>query len=370
MPAQRESNNQKAVLTVLSAWLVSLLFLSSPGIMTATTLESDSVLAALVCMTEPPGPRRAIALVSGSAFCSITISLYPCKKSRYSSVYYVCEDWGDCTTPQAAPQPGIYNSTDALVAAGAQSDRAAEVQVAVVFAATALAFFVIPYLSSIPGKTVARVACALASAAVSSKLLVDSRLLQSAASSWAVSGEAEPLMNCSYPIRNTVDVLRPNSGIVGAASWMLALPILLLMPFCVAEEEDEAAAAPVEDEAAAAPVAAAPAAAAPAAAAPAAAAPAAAAPAEAAPVAAAPAAAGPFSPSSPHLPPAAAAAAEADNAEEQAREAASRSLALAAIVAEASRKQSSAATAESVGATASDWGQERARQSSQYRWVL
>jgi hypothetical protein len=198
---QREcSNIQKASVECYREWSITLrllaaFLLSVAGILTATTLGSGSVLAALVCNAKVAGPHRAIALVHGSAFCDITISVHPCR------TYQLCESWSDCTSPpQAAPQPGIYNSTDALVAAGAQSDRAAEVQVAVVFAAALFTSFVIPLLSSLRVKRVARVACALASAAVSFKLLEDSRLLESAASSWAASGEAKTLQNCSYPV--------------------------------------------------------------------------------------------------------------------------------------------------------------------------
>ena len=167
-------------------------------------------------------PRKALALMSGSSFCAYEIQEGTChSKSRGS---HPCASYSSCV--KVPPPNGSF--TDALIATGAQSDRAARVQVAVVFAAV---FFLIAVGFCCGPHSMVTMALFVpwASIASSINLLVADGPLKGTAAAWAGSGE--PLAGaCDYSA--TVKLysdskLRTASGGVGIAFWLLPVSILL-----------------------------------------------------------------------------------------------------------------------------------------------
>ena len=104
--------------------IFSLVPLTLCGIIAAATLGEGTVQLALAACDSKAYPRKALALMSGSSFCAYEIHEGTCV-SKSGSYTYKCDSWGSCV--KVPPPSG--NFTGALIATGAQSDRAATVQV-------------------------------------------------------------------------------------------------------------------------------------------------------------------------------------------------------------------------------------------------
>ena len=200
--------------------LVPLTLLLLGGIIAAATLGEGTVQLALAACNSEAYPRKALALMSGSSFCAYEIQEGTChSKSRGS---HPCASYSSCV--KVPPPNGSF--TDALIATGAQSDRAATVQVAVVFAAV----FILIAVSCCCGPNLKFLMAGFvpwASIASSINLLVADGPVKGTAAAWAGSGE--PLAGaCDYNATVTLysdSELRTASGGVGVAFWLLLVSI-------------------------------------------------------------------------------------------------------------------------------------------------
>ena len=211
--------------------LVPLTLLLLGGIIAAATLGEGTVQLALAACDSNAYPRKALALMSGSSFCAYEIHEGTCASRTRT---YKCDSYSSCV--KVPPPNGSF--TDALIATGAQSDRAATVQVAVVFAAV---FFLIAVGFCCGPHSMVTMALFVpwASIASSINLLVADGPLKGTAAAWAGSGE--PLAGaCDYSA--TVKLysdskLRTASGGVGIAFWLL--PVFCCIRGCCPTDESE-----------------------------------------------------------------------------------------------------------------------------------